>query len=122
MDTRFANGWTHAEARAAMMLDPTVCNLNTGSFGPLPKVVFDRVTALRRRLAEEPMDFLIRAMPGHLWQARVALAEFLHAEPHRLIFTQNVSASINMVASGLTIASPGEVLLTDPGVFRALGG
>ena len=50
-------------ARAAMMLDPTIANLNTGSFGPLPRIVFERVTELRRRLAEEPMDFLVRWAP-----------------------------------------------------------
>jgi len=96
-----------------MMLDPTVTNLNTGSFGPAPKIVFEHAMELRQRLAAEPMDFLIREMPTRLWKAREALAEFLHADPRRLIFTQNVSASINMVASGLTIASPGEILLTD---------
>jgi isopenicillin-N epimerase len=113
LDTRFANRFDHAQARAAMMLDPTVCNLNTGSFGPLPRVVFERVTQLRRRLAEEPMDFLIREMAGHLWHARESLASFLHGDPRRLILTANVSVSINIVASGLTVASPGEVLLTD---------
>lgn len=113
MDTRFDNGWTHEQARAAMMLDPSVTNLNTGSFGPLPRVVFDRVTQLRQRLAEEPMDFLLREMPGHLWHAREALAAFVHADPHRLVFTANVTAAINIVASGLTLAAPGEILLTD---------
>ena len=43
--------------RESILLDPGVANLNTGSFGPLPRVVFERVTELRRRLAEEPMDF-----------------------------------------------------------------
>lgn len=113
MDTRFGNGWDHAQARAAMMLDPNVANLNTGSFGPLPKVVFERVTQLRRRLAEEPMDFLIRELPIHLWQAREALASFLHADPRHLIFTANVSTSTNIIASSLALASPGEILLTD---------
>ena len=113
MNTRFANGWDAAQARAAMMLDPNVANLNTGSFGPLPKPVFQHVTELRRRLAEEPMDFLVREMPGHLWRARVALANFLHAEPRRLIFTVNVTTSVNLIASSLTLTSPGEILLTD---------
>jgi isopenicillin-N epimerase len=113
LDTRFANGWNHAQARAAMLLDPAVANLNTGSFGPLPRVVFERVTQLRQRLAEEPMDFLLREMPGHLWTAREALASFLHADPRRLIFTANVTTAINLVASSLALASPGEILLTD---------
>src|SRR4051812_7119742 len=93
-------------ARQAMCLDPTVANLNTGSFGPWPRTVFDRVTALRLRLAEEPMDFLIREMPPLLWQARTRLAGFLGADPRRLMFASNVSVAINMIASGLTIASP----------------
>ncbi len=96
-----------------MMLDPTVTNLNTGSFGPLPRSVFDRVTQLRQRLAEEPMDFLLREMPEHLWTAREALASFLNADPRRLIFTQNVTTSVNLIASSLALASPGEILLTD---------
>jgi isopenicillin-N epimerase len=111
--TRFANGWDPAAARAAMLLDPTVVNLNTGSFGPLPQPVFEYVTELRQRLAAEPMDFLLREVPERLWPARTALAAFLRADPRRLIFTQNVTASVNIIASGLTLSSPGEILLTD---------
>jgi isopenicillin-N epimerase len=110
---RFANGWDAATARAAMLLDPHVANLNTGSFGPTPRPVFERVTALRRRLAEEPMDFLLRELPGRLWTARTRLAEFVGADPRRLVFTANVSVAINLIASGLTLARPGEILLTD---------
>jgi isopenicillin-N epimerase len=102
-----------SQARAAVLLDPTVVNLNTGSFGPLPRPVFERVTHLRRRLAEEPMDFLLRQLPPLLWQARTRLATFLGAERRRLLFTANVSAAINIVAGGLTLSSPGEILLTD---------
>jgi isopenicillin-N epimerase len=96
-----------------MLLDSTVANLNTGSFGPLPRPVFERVTELRRRLAEEPMDFLLRQLPPLLWTARTRLAAFLGAEARRLIFTVNVSAAINLVADGLTLCDPGEILLTD---------
>jgi isopenicillin-N epimerase len=100
-------------ARARMLLDPTVINLNTGSFGPLPRVVFDEVTRLRHRLAEEPMDFLIRGAPPLLWQSRERLAHFAGGDPRRLIFTANVSVAINIVASSLHLAAPGEILLTD---------
>lgn len=109
----FANGWTAQQAREAMHLDASVANLNTGSFGPLPRVVLERATQLRRRQAEEPMDFLLRQLPPLLWQAREKLASFLAADPTRMIFTANVSNSINIVASGLTLPEPGEILLTD---------
>jgi isopenicillin-N epimerase len=100
-------------ARAQMQLDPTVANLNTGSFGPLPRIVFEHVTRLRRQLAEEPMHFLIRQAPPLLWYARERLARFLGAPPERLAFTVNVTASVNMVAAALRLAAPGEILLTD---------
>lgn len=103
--------WPHA--RSQMLLDAHVANLNTGSFGPLPRVVFDRVTELRRRLADEPMDFLVRQVPPLLWEARERLAAFIGGEAKRLVFTANVTAAINLVASGLRLAAPGEILMTD---------
>src|SRR5436305_918458 len=103
--------WT--DARARVMLDPGVANLNTGSFGPLPRPVFERATALRRRLAEEPMDFLLRGSPPLLWEARERLAAFVGADPRRLAFTANVTAAVNLVAASLPLVAPGEILLTD---------
>jgi isopenicillin-N epimerase len=102
-----------SDVRAQMLLDPCVTNLNTGSFGPLPRVVFDEVTRLRRRLAEEPMDFLLRQGPPLLWQAREQLAELLGGDPRQLAFMANVTAAINTVAAGLRLSAPGEILLTD---------
>jgi isopenicillin-N epimerase len=96
-----------------MLYDPTVVNLNTGSFGPLPRPVFDHATEVRRRLAAEPMDFLVRQMPPLLWHARTRLADFLGADPRRLIFAVNVSVAVNLVAASLQLAAPGEILLTD---------
>jgi isopenicillin-N epimerase len=102
-----------SSARSQMLLDPSVTNLNTGSFGPLPRPVFDRATELRLRLAAEPMDFLLRQSPPLLWEARERLALFLGGDPRRMVFTANVSVSVNIVASGLRLAAPGEILLTD---------
>lgn len=100
-------------ARQQMLLDPTVANLNTGSFGPWSRPVFERVTELRKRLAEEPMDFFLRLAPDLIWEARDTLGRFLGADPRRLVFTANVTAAINIVAAGLTLSAPGEILLTD---------
>ncbi|MBA4063481.1 MAG: aminotransferase [Isosphaera sp.] len=96
-----------------MLLDPAVTMLNTGSFGPLPRPVFDRAAELRLRLAAGPTDFFVRQAPPLLWDARCRTAAFLGTEPHRLVFTTNVSAAVNLVASGLRLAAPGEVLMTD---------
>jgi isopenicillin-N epimerase len=101
------------EARSRMLLDPSAVNLNTGSFGPLSRPVFDRVTELRQKLAAEPMDFLLRESPPLLWEARERLAALVGADPKRLAFTVNVTASVNIVAASLRLAAPGEILLTD---------
>ena len=102
-----------AAARAKMILDPTVTMLNTGSFGPLPRPVFDHATALRLMLAAGPTNFYVRQSPPLLWDARERTAAFLGTVPERFVFTTNVSAAINLIASGLEIASPGEILITD---------
>src|SRR5271166_825059 len=100
-------------ARAQMLLDPTVTNLNTGSFGPLPRPVFERANELRLLLAAEPMDFFIRRLPPLLWAARERLAQYLGGDPRRLLFTENVTTAVNLVASSITLTAPGEILLTD---------
>ena len=102
-----------AAARDRMILDPSVTMLNTGSFGPLPRPVFDRATELRLRLAAGPTDFFLRQAPPLLWESRERTSAFLGCAAERLIFTANVSAAINLVASGLKLASPGEILMTD---------
>lgn len=99
--------WT--AARDLVPLDPAVTMLNTGSWGPVPTPVFDRATALRRELAAGPTDFFVRKLPPLLWAARERTAAFLGTVPHRLVFTANVSAAINLVAAGLTLTSPGEI-------------
>lgn len=102
-----------ADARDLMLLDPSVVYLNTGSFGLLSRGVFDRITSLRRSLAAEPMDFLLRGVPALLWRSRERLAAFIGANPRALIFTSNVTGALNLVASSLRPAPPGEILMTD---------
>lgn len=102
-----------AAARTSVPLDPTVTMLNTGSWGPVPTPVHDRAAELRRVLAAGPTNFFLRTLPPLLWDARERTAEFLGTAPQRLVFTSNVSAAINLVASGLRLNSPGEILMTD---------
>jgi len=100
-------------ARDQMLLEPGVAYLNTGSYGPTPRPVVEQLLDYRRRLAAQPVDFLWRQMPELLWQARQELALFLHTRPERIVLTANVTAAINLVAQSLTLATPGEIVLTD---------
>src|SRR5262249_2250066 len=51
--------------------------------------------------------------PPLLWEARERLAHLLGGDPHRLVFTANVTAAINTIAASLVLPAPGEILLTD---------
>ena len=107
---RFAS-WS--AVRDAMLLPEGVTYLNTGSYGITPRVVFDRATELRRRMQSNPVAFLWREQDQLLWHARTKLADFLHVDPKRLIFTANVSVAINIIATSLRLAAPGAVLMTN---------
>ncbi len=100
-------------ARAAMMLDPTIIPLNTGSFGASPRRVFAKAAEVRAMLAASPTTFFMRRQPALLWEARSRLAAFLGTDPRRLMFATNISNALNLVAAGLPLSSPGEILLTD---------
>jgi isopenicillin-N epimerase len=96
-----------------ILLDPDVAYLNSGAFGPATRRVYASVTQLRRQLAENPAEFLLRRAPSLLWQARERLAAFLSGEPRRLLFTTNVTEAATLVASSLRFAEEGEILLSD---------
>ncbi|MCZ2343113.1 MAG: aminotransferase class V-fold PLP-dependent enzyme [Bacteroidales bacterium] len=93
--------------------DPAVAMLNTGSWGLVPRSVFARVTALRQELAAGPTDFFLRRLPDRLWDAREQTARFLGTTPQRFVFSVNVSSAINLIAAGLPLAGPGEILMSD---------
>lgn len=100
------------EIREQILFDPTVTYLNTGSYGLLPKVVYEELCGMRDRMYRDPTDFLWRSAMPSLWSARQKAAAHLGAAPVNFIFTANVSVSINLVASSLRLA-PGEILTTN---------
>ncbi len=106
--------------RSQMMLDPGTINLNTGSFGPTSRPAFQAAQEYRRQLAEQPMDFFLRKMPGLLRQNRSRLARFLHADEAGLVFVANVTLAMNMVIRSVSRILPAgtdpasvEILITD---------
>lgn len=96
-----------------ILLDSSVINLNAGQFGPVTNRAYNSVNHLRRKLAQNPSDFLLRQTPKLLWSARQRLASFLNGDPHRLLFTNNVTEAVNLVSRSLKLPSDGEILLTN---------
>jgi isopenicillin-N epimerase len=94
-------------------LRPDTTYLNHGSFGPPPASV--RAARLKwiGELDSQPMDFFVRQFEPAWRAARDKLAEFISAPADSLIFVENATAGMNVVADSFALHPGDEVLLTD---------
>src|SRR5512142_220325 len=98
---------------AEFLLDPDVCFLNHGSFGATPKPVFDEYQRWQRELERQPVEFLGRRHNELMRASRAALGAYFHTEADNLVYTQNVTIAINIVARSLSLGSGDDVLASD---------
>ena len=89
--------------------------VNHGSFGAVAGVVLQRQQELRRQLAAQPVQFLVRQMPGLLDGSRQRLAELIGADPQDLVFVTNATAGANSVLRSLRFRAGEEILVTTHG-------
>lgn len=100
-------------SRSDWSIPDGVIYLNHGSFGPSPRVVQDVREDWSRRLNANPMDFYLRQFDGALNDASARLAAFIGADPRDLVFVDNATVAMNVVAESLNLAAGDEVLLND---------
>jgi len=100
--------------KSLFLLDPSILFFNHGSFGACPKPVFDVYQQWQLELERQPVAFLGRRVDGFLDEARAALATYLHVERgDDLVFVQNATAGVNVVAKSLPLQPGDEILTTD---------
>jgi isopenicillin-N epimerase len=99
--------------KGQFLLDPSVTFLNHGSFGATPKPVFKEYQRWQRELENQPVEFLGRRITGLMADSRAALGSYLGTHADNLIYTQNVTISLNIVAHSLELGANDEVLATD---------
>lgn len=99
--------------RDLFLLDPEVVFLNHGSFGACPRPVFEAYQRWQLELERQPVDFLGRRADDLLATARAALGAYLHADPDALVFINNATAGMNLVARSLDLGPGDEILTTD---------
>lgn len=102
----------HSAASAWKLRDDTIY-LNHGSFGPPPEPVRVAQADWKRRLDEQPMDFFVRAHEPAWRESRTALAQWLGTSDENLIFVENATHGMNVVADSFSLQPDDEVLLTD---------
>ena len=95
------------------LLDPSVTFLNHGSFGATPRPVFEEYQRWQVELERQPVEFLGRRFNGLMAESRAALGEYLGSHADNLVYTQNVTVSMNIVARSLDLGAGDEVLASD---------
>lgn len=100
-------------SRSDWSIPDGVTYLNHGSFGPAPKVVQDERAEWTRRLESQPMDFYLRQVEPALDQSMDCLAKFVGADSRDMVFVDNATVAMNIVAENIGLKAGDEVLLND---------
>src|SRR3990172_2764961 len=95
------------------LLDPSVVFLNHGSFGATPKPVFKEYQRWQRELENQPVEFLGRRQTDLMRFSREALGKYLGTSAENLVYTQNATIALNIVARSLKLGAGDEVLSTN---------
>jgi isopenicillin-N epimerase len=103
----------HLALRQQFLLRPDITFLNHGSFGACPRPVFERYQAWQLELERQPVEFIGRRSRDLLLESRSALASYLHCDPDEIVYSQNVTTALNVVARSLPLQEGDEILTTD---------
>ena len=95
------------------VLNPDVVFLNHGSFGATPRPVFQEYQRWQSELEQQPVEFLGRRHNDLMRASRSALAKYLGTRAEDVVYTQNVTIALNIVARSLDLGQGDEVLSTD---------
>ncbi len=108
--------------RSPFLLDPDVVFLNHGSFGAVPRPVFERYQQLQLEMEHQPVEWLQRRAEPLLAEARTRLASYVGCAADELVHFPNPTTAINMVAKSLALDAlePGDEILTTDHEYGAM--
>jgi isopenicillin-N epimerase len=101
------------------MLKPGLTFLNHGSFGAVPRAVFDAQTERRAKIEAEPIELLGRRSAELIEVAKVPIGQMLGMKPENFGFVTNATDGVNAILRSLTF-KPGDELLTTDHVYGAV--
>ncbi len=101
------------DLESEFLLDPRIAFLNHGSFGATPEPVFREYQRWQRELERQPVEFLARRHDELMRRAREAVASYLRTDAANVVFTQNVTIAVNIVARSLELGTGDQVLASN---------
>lgn len=105
--------------RSQWMIRDDLTFLNHGSFGAVPRVVFDAQTDWRKRIEADPIEIIGRRSAGLIETAKIPVGETFGMKPADFGFVTNATEGVNAVLRSLKL-SPGDELLTTNHVYHAV--
>lgn len=103
----------YAEVRNQLMLEDGLVYLNTGTLGPAPQLVFDKISLMLKRLEANPAIENFGPMGREMEAVRGKVAKFMGVEEEEIILTRNTTEGISIVCSGIKWAEGDEILTTN---------
>src|SRR5437588_7369213 len=98
--------------RSQWLLDEKITFLNHGSFGAMPRSVFDEQTRWRARIEAEPVELLGRRAGELIAAAKRPIAQWLGMQDDDFGFVTNATEGINAVLQSLALRAGDELLTT----------
>lgn len=100
-----------ARVRQSLLVPEGMAYFNTGTLGPSPEFVINRVCAIMRELEANPALGNTGPIGSQMDKTRMAAADLLNADVDEIILTRNTTEGTNMVGMGLDL-NPGDEILT----------
>ena len=102
-----------AAVRDELLVEPDLNYLNTGTLGPSPKAIVEKVSALMHRLEMDPASENFGPMGNEMDLTRAKAAKFFGSDEDEIILTRNTTEGISMVCSAIDWNEGDEILTTN---------
>jgi isopenicillin-N epimerase len=99
--------------QSQFLLDPDITYLNFGSFGACPKPIFENYQKWQLELEREPVRFMTVNGPRYLKTSREALEKYINCDAADVVYVNNPSYGINIIAKSFRLNAGDEILSTN---------
>ncbi len=106
---------SYSDLASNWSLNPDIVYLNHGSFGATPRSVQGFRAELQASMENDPMRFFVHDVWTLIDDSRMAVSNFVGADPEGLVFGENATALVNGVLRSLQLDDGDEILVLDHG-------
>jgi len=102
-----------ALVRKQLLLSRELVYMNTGSLGPSPRLVVDKVQETVHKLERNPVTENWGDLGKEMENVRLAAAKFINADIDEIILTRNTTEGLSLIGSSLILKKGDEILTTN---------